>query len=79
VVIGADDGARQSVIVSPCLVRVRFWQRLRPRALLQQKVIKEHNPHIAGDMGSIQLRLQEAARKFTQARLSEPRGQRQHF
>jgi hypothetical protein len=59
VVIGADDGARQSVIVSPCLVRVRFWQRLRPRALLQQKVIKEHNPHIAGDMGSIQLRLQE--------------------
>jgi hypothetical protein len=45
-VIRADDGARQSVIVSPLFVLVRFLQRARPLSLLTQKVIKKRNlPH----------------------------------
>jgi hypothetical protein len=44
VVMRADDGARQSVIVSPLFVPVCFSQRARPLSLLTQKVIKKTHP-----------------------------------
>jgi hypothetical protein len=63
----ADDCARQSVIVSPVLVR--FWQLARRLSLLTQKVIKKRTlPYPDADMGTVRLRLQETARKFSQAR-----------
>ena len=43
-VIWAGDCARQSVIVSPLFVLVRFWQRVRLLSLLIQKVIKKTPP-----------------------------------
>ncbi len=43
-VIRAGDCARQSVIVSPLFVLVRFWQRVRPLSLRTQKVTKKLLP-----------------------------------
>ncbi len=44
VVLRAEDGARQSVIVSPLFVPVCFSQRARPLSRLTQKVIKKRTP-----------------------------------
>jgi hypothetical protein len=58
----AGDCARQSVIVSPVLVR--FWQRARLLSLLTQKVTK-NCPYTNGDVGTVLRRFRDTARKFT--------------